>query len=533
MATLGQWSGSAVSQFPTTSWAAPNGVFPTEDRNDGSAYSFNSTTSTITLPSSNLADGYLFVAGYENSITHNNRHNAQARFSQSSGTGNFTRATTSGYSRNENHTNCFVRTWAFVDSPSASSSYQFQWKRDVGGGSPTGTTPTAVIQVIPLYYNSVAIYESTDTGMTGLTSLHNITGWTTVLESDTTSIQRSDNAIVVKADNKRYLHLCSQFFDSTVTNRTQRWHGLTETNVNIEGAKGYSYYRDPTSSQGGDMFTWLHETGTTNDIYRQIIWRGPTTTAPGYGAETEQNTAATSAEHSWVILELNDSADVFKSLNATSESLGQTSKGLSVADTGELIFNDSNQFTGSGVTGIDVASATDVLLGANVNGGYTANTNLRFLGRSQVTIDGTPQVFSRTGDYGRGDQSTTGTFGWGSSMLSFHAVTDGQDVGIEVQNVGVENGPFETLAGHVSFWGIDLNTLEAGGTSDDLLADDAESSSEVTSPVIGQEHSLVNTGVESASEVSVPTLSQEVGLTANSVESSSETTEPQWAKNTH
>jgi hypothetical protein len=39
MATLGRWTGGAVSGSPTTSWTAPSNIFPTQQRNDGSTYS--------------------------------------------------------------------------------------------------------------------------------------------------------------------------------------------------------------------------------------------------------------------------------------------------------------------------------------------------------------------------------------------------------------------------------------------------------------------------------------------------------------
>jgi len=58
MVILGKWSGGTIgTMVPTTSWAAPNALFPTEDRNDSSIYTWTSSTSTLTLPSSGLADG--------------------------------------------------------------------------------------------------------------------------------------------------------------------------------------------------------------------------------------------------------------------------------------------------------------------------------------------------------------------------------------------------------------------------------------------------------------------------------------------
>lgn len=65
-----------------------------------------------------------------------------------------------------------------------------------------------------------------------------------------------------------------------------------------------------------------------------------------------------------------------------------------------------------------------------------------------------------------------------------------------------------------------------GSGTNNLLADDVESTSEVGSPSIGQTHDLAPTSVESASEVSTPTLGQVHGLLADDVESTSEVSTP-------
>ena len=71
--------------------------------------------------------------------------------------------------------------------------------------------------------------------------------------------------------------------------------------------------------------------------------------------------------------------------------------------------------------------------------------------------------------------------------------------------------------------------IDAGGTVDDLLAENVESASEVTAPGIGQEHVLNADNVESASNLSSPVLIEVIGqddLTADNVESASEVTSP-------
>ena len=70
---------------------------------------------------------------------------------------------------------------------------------------------------------------------------------------------------------------------------------------------------------------------------------------------------------------------------------------------------------------------------------------------------------------------------------------------------------------------------DAGG-SDDLLADDVESASEVTSPSIGQTHALTSTDVESASEVSVPAIGKAHALNAFDIKSATEVSAPALAE---
>ena len=65
-----------------------------------------------------------------------------------------------------------------------------------------------------------------------------------------------------------------------------------------------------------------------------------------------------------------------------------------------------------------------------------------------------------------------------------------------------------------------------GGADHDLLADDLESSSEVTSPAIGQEHAILADDTQSTSEVSSPAVGQEHALLADDTESASELSSP-------
>ena len=103
--------------------------------------------------------------------------------------------------------------------------------------------------------------------------------------------------------------------------------------------------------------------------------------------------------------------------------------------------------------------------------------------------------------------------------------------GILIANFTCDNpspGGSDTSAGNGDTWHTDYyddHVVVSGGT-DALLADDVSSTSETTSPALGQEHSLTAASVQSQAEVSTPALGQEHALTATSTESASEVTAP-------
>ena len=173
MATLGRWTGGTTTLIPTTSWAAPNALFPTQARNDGSAYTWTSSTSTLTLPSSDLADGYLVIARVNYDDTSNGRVSIAGRFQQTGGTGNFVNGQAGGYSRNNNNDDAYISNWAFIDNPSASATIQFQWERE--SDAPTGGTAKSSLDVIPFYYADIGMYSGTSTSLYGGTTRNVVT----------------------------------------------------------------------------------------------------------------------------------------------------------------------------------------------------------------------------------------------------------------------------------------------------------------------------------------------------------------------
>ena len=491
MAVLGEWTGGSTSLLPTTSWAAPNGLFPTQARNDSSTYTFTSSTSTLTLPSTGLADGYLIIGSFEFEDTSNGRHNPQARFQQTGGTGNFFSAQTSGFNRDTSEDRSYVRTWAFIDSPSASATIQFQWRRD--SDVPTGGTVRSHVQVIPFYYSNIGMYSSTETGTKSTNTAPDDFGLLAAdYQSDTAAIEIDGTPrVTLKTDNKRYLMLGSYYWEGLGNQRTQRWGGFLVDEVYQDAAQGYSYARNTANADVGEMFTWIVDRETTDIDVTIAGWRGPVIGSfPNTGASVTGNTSGVNPLHGLVVIELNDNAKVFRSTGSAQQDIDVAGVrvDLDIASVGDLDFNDSDTFDRASDTQIDVVPATDVLLGANVSGGYASSSSARYTGYSEFTIDGTGQSNSVSGDYGRGDQGSQDCWGWSSNNLSFHAVTAGQNVGVNAGKIaGGEGGTVDTLAGWVGFWGLDLDTLEppAAGVDIEVPVSDLTLSSEVTEVASG------------------------------------------------
>lgn len=483
MATLGKWSGGTVAlgNAPET-WTAPANLFPTQDRNDSSAYTFTASTSTLTLPSSGLADGYLLIGAFEYEDTSNGRFNPQAKIVQASGTGTFVGGPSGGYNRDSSEDRSYVRCWAFVDGPSASSTYQFQWKADTDDA--TGGTVRSEFQVIPLYYADIGLYTSASAALYGGTTPNQVTGWS---GTDGTNITLTSNVVSVTGDNKRYLILASQFFEGR-GGRTQRWHGLEIDGAQENAAKAYSYYRNTSNDETGDIFTWLIETVTATRTIEQTCYRGDGVSNLQGGADIDGSTPGV-GDHALVVIELNDSAEVFwTDSSANSVALNGTPPiDLNISPSAN--FNgDSGSFSRSSDSGVLTAVAMDALLGANISAASNnVSTGSRWTAFAEFTLNGTEDTDSFAGDYLRNNQGSQDTFGWSANLLGFQAPGAEDNLGVSVTELtGTENGGNAVSpAGWSGFWGINLDTLEASsGVSGDLDATDTGDAAAISGEVL-------------------------------------------------
>lgn len=529
MAVLGRWSGGsiAIGNFPETWTTSTTDLFPTQERNDSSAYGHGSAN-TFTLPSSGLADGYLFVGAFEFEDSSNGRYNPQGQIIQSGGTGTFVGGPTGGYSRDNSEDRSYVRCWAFVDAPSASAEFEFQIKAD-SDDSGTDSTVRSEFQIIPLYYADIGLYTSTSSSLYGGTTPNQVTGFS---GTDGTNITLSSDVVSVTGDNKNYLVLGSQFFEGR-GGRTQRWHGLDIDSSQENAAKAYSYYRNSSNDESGDLFTWLIQTSTSTVTIEQTCYRGDGVLNDQGGADSDGSTPGV-GDHALVVIELNDSAEVFvSSSNAASSNFATTGPVDCSPFPSANFSGDSGSFTRATDSAVNAESAMDALLGFNVSAASGAvSSGSRWTAYAEMTVNGTEDSDSFAGDYLRNNQGNIDTFGWSANLLGFQALSQNDDIGVSVTELsGSEGGGGDVASpsGWIGAWGVNLDTLEDGST-DALLANDVESTTEVDTPSVGQEHGLTATSIESSAEASSPSLGQEHALTATSVEATSEVSAPAAAE---
>ncbi|KKL06799.1 hypothetical protein LCGC14_2592420 [marine sediment metagenome] len=100
-------------------------------------------------------------------------------------------------------------------------------------------------------------------------------------------------------------------------------------------------------------------------------------------------------------------------------------------------------------------------------------------------------------------------------------------------NASSEDPGTFTISASDQWVGVTVVVHPGVDTEDNLLADDVESASETSTPVIGQTHVITVTSAESASEASSPAVGQEHALLAGDVESASEVSTPAVAEVVH
>lgn len=438
MAILGRFSGGTAPVTVSTTWSPVTGIGTATDRNDGSAYSWNSGTSVMTLPSSNLADGYLVIARTRFQDSSNARANPQLRWIQSNGTGNFVSQWGSGYVRNTNNNDAYITSWGFIDTPSASAELTLQWQIDADAITINDTE--AYIDIIPLFYQNCGIYQSTTNFNTGGTTPNQVQGWTTVVE---TSAIRSGN--VVTPNTGKTLALGGWFVAGVGAARTQRWGGFRKNGTKRDDAKSYAYMRNASNDTGGNP-VFLCEDFNGTDTIDMFIYRGDGVASGQGGADVDGSATPSASQYAMVILQLADTATI-----ANDQNTAQT------AD------YDLTTYVTSGAS-ISATSTADYFIASNIAAAsFDVATGTRYQGEARLHVNGTVQNETLHGNYARNNQGTTDTFGHSFSPSGWLSLTSGDTIDARVRETGDAGGNPASPTGWVGIIGIDLDSLAVAG----------------------------------------------------------------------
>jgi hypothetical protein len=461
MAILGRWTGGTTTLIPTDTWTAPANLFTSQTRNDSSTYAWTAATSTFTLPSTIVADGYLIRARVELVDTSNGRVTLNGKIIQASGTGNFVSTQTSGFARDTSEDTAFVQTVAVVDNPSGSSTFQYQWLRDTD--APTGGTVNSHFEIIPLYYSNIGMY--TGTGIEASTAYQAQDISTTVVESNTAAISRTTNTVTLKGDNKRYMLIGGQWQD-VGGSRTIRMVGFEKNGTLDTSAMGYMYHRNVTNQFNGGHAWDLHELATGDETLE--LHSGIATGELTYEPCAEDVTDIPASQYNaLIVIELNDSAEVIRGQDTLTFGSATNSQNISSETPVEVnairttTFNDAASFTRVDNATINVEANMDAFVAANIVAGRITSTNtLRYTNESYITVNNVADAATKHGFYDRGDQSTTGTRGGASQAGGMIALSTGDDLSVTANKLaGGEAGDDTTIG--ASIWAINLDTLEA------------------------------------------------------------------------
>jgi hypothetical protein len=183
------------------------------------------------------------------------------------------------------------------------------------------------------------------------------------------------------------------------------------------------------------------------------------------GGAVADGSIPTVGQHALVVIELNDSAEVFHSTDGTGNvDLNVTGPvDISISRVDDITFNDSASFTRvSSDEAMDATVAMDALLGANLWAAQeVVSATTRWTARAHFTVNGTEDADTKHGNYARNDQGTLDTFGWSANLLSFVALSQDDNFGVSIQELagGEDGGTFEINPDTAGFWGINLNTL--------------------------------------------------------------------------
>ena len=454
MAIVGKWIGLNVAAFPTTTYTpVPASVFNTQVRNDTNA--FNKVDSTITLDTINDADGYIIRASTEIACTHNNRFTAQIRVIPTVNAGNAeVLASVAGqYSRNTTDNDSSSDSFTVITNITGSITFEVQWQRQ-GSGAPAGSVTNSCLEIIPIYFNGIGLYEGVTNQLLGGVTPEIVTLDSTITESG--NIARSGNDIILSA-NKKYL-VMGMYYRQGTTSRTQRWIGFGVNGVLNRDAMTNIYYRDASNQNQGEAFNTIIDAGGADLTLNILGYRGDGITPPSLGGAGVTGNAPNLTLLSVAIIELKGGCETFKSADNTGDQNIGVIGDVELNAARNNIFNDSDSFTKLNDTSYEAQAKMDAFYGANISASYQTASGTRITRRVLASVNGLADVNVNAVKFGRGSQGTQSTFGFSGNPFGLVSLNENDLISTSVQDIG-NTVDVRTRAGWAGMWGINLDTM--------------------------------------------------------------------------
>lgn len=345
--------------------------------------------------------------------------------------------------------------------------------------------------------------------------------------NDDDSLYSGSGGDITLAANTKYMVVWGFTAYSTDASRHVYVGRLSIGGTNVQS--GSSYQRN-TASQGPPICgMYLHETGGS----AETLFLEATQESEGADAGTPQISDAYLQ-----VLELPSSSEWIHVDNGATDSLTTALASVIVAYDTPLSSTlradgDSNLSLDSGNDAVqnDSGSSLPVLaIGWHRWDRDSGASGTRKMPWTAWDNGGTFVGYGVAGAYSRGQQSGDDTFQAHYCSVAAMDLANGADLsftaGCPASSSNADMGVYASTSRY--FLGVqvlNLDTLDASSV-DDLLADDVESASEVSTPAIGQEHDLSADDVQSTSELTSPVIGQVHGLLANDVEASTEVSAP-------
>lgn len=454
MAIIGKWIGLNVAEFPTTNYTpVPSNVFSTQIRNDNN--DFNKVGSAITLNPSNNANGYIIRASTEINCTHNNRFTGQIRIVPTVNAGNadVLSSVAGQYSRNTIDNKSSSDSFTFITNITGSITLEVQWRRQ-GTGSVAGSVANSCLEIIPIYFNGIGLYEGVTNQLFG-----NVLPEVAILNNTITesgNIARLTNNITLSA-NKKYL-VMGMYYREGTTPRTQRWIGFGVNGVLSRDAMTNIYYRDASNQNQGEAFSTIIDTGGSDLILNVLGYRGDGIDPPSLGGASIGGSPPSETLLSVAVVELNDSCETFRSVDLTGEQIIGTVGDLQVNTARNNIFNDRESFVRFSETSYRAEVNMDGFFGANVSASYQTANGTRITRRFLMNVNGVGDINVNSVKFGRGSQGGQSTYGFSGNPFGLVSLTQNDLISVGVQDVG-NTVDVRTRAGWSGFWGINLDTM--------------------------------------------------------------------------